>query len=949
MQRTALGRALALVLVASFTLPLAAQQPAALPTAAAALTQKLGIGPEFVVGTLPNGLRYYIRKNGEPAKRMELRLVVNAGSILEDNDQLGYAHFIEHMAFNGTTHFKKNELVNYLESIGVRFGSDLNAYTSYDETVYQLSVPTDTARLVEQGFLVLEDWAHGQLFDSSEVVKERGVLVEEWRGRLGAGMRMQRATIPIILKGSRYADRDVIGSEESLLKAQPSVLRRFYHDWYRPDLMAVVAVGDFDVAQIEGLIKKHFSGIRPVPKARPRTIAEVPNNATPLIAIASDVEASGTVVTIGYKRPGKVVATVGDYRTQMVERLYLSMLNARLGEIAQKPDAPFLMAFVSNSPFFARSVQAFTFSAVVKDGGIERGADAVLAEARRVEQYGFLASELQRAKDNTLRSWERLYAERAKTSSAARVGELVRNFLVAEDIPGTEAEYNMTRQFVPGITLPEVNTLSRGWITDTNRIALIMAPRKAAAPLPTDAQILAVFDRAAKAPVTAYTETVSEAPLLERLPAPGRVVSTRTIEAAGVTEWKLSNGARVLVKPTDFKADEVLFSAYSPGGTSLVADADYMSASNASMIVGRSGVGSFSAVDLNKKLAGKSANAGASIGATSENLSGTASPKDIETLFQLAHLRFMAPRLDTAAWLAMKAQMEASLANRGTSPMAAFVDTLSLVMTQHNFRSRPPTLATLGEIKPQRALEIYKDRFANAGDFTFVFVGNVKLDSLKPLVEKYLASLPLMGRVESWKDVGDAPPAGVIEKVVHKGSEPQAQTAIIFTGPFTYNPQTRFDMMALTTLAQMWLTDALREEMGGTYSPSLRGSGSRIPRGEYSIQVQYTSSPDNVDKLAARLFRVIDSLKTRGPNEADITKVREQILRGRETNLKTNAFWVSNIASRDLNGEDIAGLLAPYDEMVKKLTAKQIQDAAKLYFDVNRYVKVVLLPENKVP
>jgi zinc protease len=945
MKRATFARALAVILAVACGLPLVAQQPSAPPP----LTQKLGVGPEFVVGTLPNGLKYYIRKNVEPAKRMELRLVVNAGSTLEDNDQLGYAHFIEHMAFNGTTHFKKNDLVKYLQSIGVRFGNDLNAYTNYNETVYQLTVPTDTARLVEQGFLVLEDWAHGQLFDSAEVVKERGVVVEEWRGRLGAGERMQRVFIPIILKGSRYAIRDVIGTEESILKAQPSVLRRYYNDWYRPDLMAVVAVGDFDVTQIEGLIKKHFSGIRQVPKARSRTVADVPNNATPLIAITSDVEATSSAVTIGYKRPNKIISTVGDYRAEIAEGLHSAMLNARFTEIAQKPDAPFLGASAGNSSFFARGVQAFTVGAGVKDGGIERGAEAVLAEIRRVEQFGFLASELQRAKDNALRSNERMYAERAKTNSAAQVGELVRNFLEQEDIPGVEAEYILTKQLMPGITLAEVNALTREWVSDSNRVALVVSPRKAGLALPTEAQILAVFDRASKATVTAYTETVSDAALLDHLPAPGRVIATRTIDAVGVTEWKLSNGARVLVKPTDFKADEVLFSAYSPGGTSLVSDADYMSASNASMIIGRSGVGSFSAVDLNKKLAGKAANASAMIGATSENLSGSASPKDLETLFQLAHLRFMAPRLDTAAWLAMKAQIDASLANRGVNPMAAFVDTLSVVLSQHHFRSRPPSAATISEINPQRALEIYKDRFANAGDFTFVFVGNVKLDSLKPLVEKYLASLPGTGRVETWKDVGDAPPSGIVEKVVHKGSAPQAQTALIFTGPFAYNPQSRFDMLALTTLAQMWLTDALREEMGGTYSPNLGGAGGKVPRSEYAIQVQFTSSPDNVDKLTARTFRVIDSLKTVGPTDADITKVREQILRGRETNLKTNMFWVSNIASRDVNGEDIAGLLAPYDSMVKQLTAKEIQDAAKRYFDLTRYVKVVLLPESKQP
>ena len=925
-------------------LPIAAQPPGPPP-----LTQKLAVGPEFVTGTLPNGLRYYIRKNGEPAKRMELRLAVNAGSILEDADQLGYAHFVEHMAFNGTTHFKKNELVKYLQSIGVRFGADLNAYTSFDETVYQLSVPTDSVRLVEQGFLVLEDWAHGQLFDSTEVVNERGVVVEEWRGSLGAGRRMQREFIPIILKDSKYATRDPIGSEESILKAQPSTLRRFYKDWYRPDLMAVVAVGDFDVARIQALITQHFGGIPRVPNARPRAIAAVPNNKTPLIAITSDVEATSSGVTIGYKRPHAVVATVGDYRTQMVERLYFAMINARLGEITQKPDAPFLGASVSNGSFFARNMTAFTFGVGVKDGGVERGAEAALAEARRVEQFGFLASELQRAKDNTMRGRERMFAEREKTSSAARVGELVRNFLEDEDIPGTEAEYNLYRQFLPGVTLAEVNALAKGWITDTNQIALITTPKKAGVSVPTEAQILAVFDRASKATVTAYTETVNDAPLVTSLPAPGRVVRTTSIDAVGVTEWKLSNGARVLVKPTTFKADEVLFSAYSPGGTSLVPDADYMSASNASGIVSRSGVGSLNLIDLNKKLAGKAANAGAFIGTTSEGLNGTASPKDLETLFQLAHLRFTAPRLDTLAWRAAKAQMEAGVANRNASPMTAYIDTLTAVMTQKHFRARPITSSTLTEINPQRALEIYRDRFSNAGDFTFVFVGNVTLDSLKPLVEKYLASLPGTGRVETWKDVGGAPPSGVIEKVVRKGTEPQAQTAVIFTGPFVYTPQTRFDMLALTTLAQMWLTDALREEMGGTYSPSLGGAGAKVPRAEYSISVQYASSPANVEKLTARMFRVIDSLKTQGPTEADVNKVKETVIRGRETNLKTNGFWAANIASRDQSGEDIAGLLAPYDAMVGRLTARQIQDAAKLYFNTKRYVKIVLLPENATP
>ena len=574
-------------------LPLAAQQP---PAPLPPLTQKLGVGPEFIVGVLPNGLHYSIRKNAEPAKRAELRLAVNAGSILEDSDQLGYAHFVEHTAFDGTTHFKKNDLIKYLESTGVRFGADLNAYTGFDETVYQLSVPTDTTRLLETAFLILEDWAHGQVFDSTAVVNERGVVLEEWRAGLGATERMRRSFIPIVLKDSKYATHLPIGTDVSIQQAQPSVLRRFYQDWYRPDLMAVVAVGDFDVAQVESMIKQHFGAIpRAAAGARPRVAVAVPDNTTPLIAITSDVEATASSVTIGYKHPRKIVATFGDYRTQIAEGLYSEMLNARLREVAQQPDAPFLSAAVGVGPFFARDVSGLFFTANVKDGGVERGAEAVLTEARRVDQFGFLPSELQRAKDNTLRRWEQMYAERNKTSSRDEVGELVRNFLDQEDIPGVQAEYDMVRRFVPEITVADVNNAGRAWIRDEDRVALITVPKKAGVAVPTEAQILAMFDRVSKVPVTAYTESVTDQPLLDRVPAPGKVVNTRTIDVAGVTEWKLSNGARVLVKPTDFKADEVLFSAYSPGGTSVVSDADYMSASQASAIVQASGVGKLNA------------------------------------------------------------------------------------------------------------------------------------------------------------------------------------------------------------------------------------------------------------------------------------------------------------------------------------------------------------------
>ncbi|HEV8217900.1 MAG TPA: pitrilysin family protein, partial [Gemmatimonadaceae bacterium] len=452
--------------------PAVAQAPKQQPTAAPALTAPLPTDPKVKVGTLPSGIRYYIRQNKKPEKRAELRLVVNTGSVLETDDQLGLAHFVEHTAFNGTTHFAKNDLVKYLQSIGVRFGADLNAYTGFDETVYILPVPTDTARLVEQAFTILEDWAHGQVFDSTEVTNERGVVREEWRLGKGAGDRMLHQWLPIALRGSKYADRLPIGNEQSIMTATPARLRSFYRSWYRPDLQAVIAVGDFDPAVIEAQIKKHFSGLK-MPANPPKRVAPtVPPNKAPLIAVASDKEATGSDIELMFKLPAEKTKTVGDYRRNLMERLYMSMLNQRLEEISQKPDAPFLGAGASKGNFIGRTTEAFTLGANVKDGGIDRGLEALLAEAKRVDQFGFLQSELDRAKQNLLRGYERAYAERDKTQSASFVQEYVGNYLNGEPIPGIEYEYKLAQQLVPEIALADVNKLASRWITDDNRVII---------------------------------------------------------------------------------------------------------------------------------------------------------------------------------------------------------------------------------------------------------------------------------------------------------------------------------------------------------------------------------------------------------------------------------------------------------------------------------------------
>lgn len=930
--------------IRSVILSLVAAAAASAQTPAASQTQPLPIDPKVIVGTLPNGLKYYIRKNSRPEKRAELRLVVNAGSILEDDDQRGLAHFVEHTAFNGTTHFKKNDLIGYLQSIGVRFGADLNASTSFDETVYILPIPTDTARLVDRAFDILEDFAHGQTFDSLEVVNERGVVLEEWRGGRGANERMMQQWLPIAFKGSRYALRLPIGTDTSIRTAQPSRLRRFYNDWYRPDLEAIVAVGDFDPARIEALIEQHFSSLPKATNPRPRVNTSIPDNVEPLIAIATDKEAQGSDVDLIFKVPRTQTKTVGDYRRRMMQNLALSMLNQRFEEITQKPNAPFLGAGASIQGLFSRSTNAFILGAGVKDGGIEQGAEALLTEAKRVDQFGFLPTELQRAKDDMLRGYEREYTERDKTESGTFVGEYVNNYLSGTAMPGIEYEYPLIQQLMPTITIADVNALAQSWITDKNRIVIAEAPDKPGVTVPTKPQLLAVFGRAAKASVTAYTEALSTEALVDPLPAPGKIVSEKSRADINLTEWKLSNGIRVLVKPTNFKADQVLISGVASGGTSLAPDADFMSAALSSQIMSISGVGKFNATDLQKKLSGKAAAASAGFGEVDNAVSAGGSPKDLETVFQLLYLRVTAPRLDLDAFAAMKAQVEPFFANKGDDPESVYGDTVAVTMSQHHFRSRPLTAATFAEVDPNKALQFYKERLANADNFTFAIVGNVKLDELKPFVERYLASLPA-GKPETWRDVGEEKPKGVVERTVKKGTEPKANTQFLFTGPAVYAPENRFTILALNTLVQMRLNEVLREQLGGTYSPDISGGISRLPRQEYEEDIQYGSSPENVDKLGKTVLQLIDSLQRKGPTAAEVDKVKEQILRTREVDTKTNEYWSGNLVARDRAGEDVGGLGPPYDAMVKALTAAQLQDAAKKYLNTANYAKFVLLPE----
>ncbi len=896
-------------------------------------------------GQLDNGLTYIIRENKRPENRAELRLVVNAGSILEDEDQQGLAHFAEHMAFNGTEHFPKQDIVNFLEGIGMRFGADLNAYTSFDETVYMLQVPTDSALVMYKAFQILGDWAYRVGFDGEEIEKERGVVIDEWRTGRGAGARMRDLQLPILLKGSRYAERLPIGQKALLDTFAHESLKRYYQDWYRPDLMSVIAVGDFDRDSVEALIQKTFGELPVVENARERTSYTIPDHEETLFAIATDPEATSTSVSIYFMQDVAPQGTKEDYRQMLIRSMFNNMLNQRLRELTKKPDPPFLGAGSSRGNL-VRTKAAYILGAGVKEGGIERGLDAVLTEALRVQRHGFTVAELERLKINMLRGIEQAYRERDKSRSSGFASEYVRHFLTGEVIPGIAYEYELYQELVPQIQVEEINALVDEWITNTNRVILVNAPEKENVPVPSEADLLAVIEAVQQKEIAPYAENVSDEPLVTDIPTPGSVLAESRIEALNVTEWVLSNGVRVVMKPTDFKNDEVLFTAFSPGGHSLVDDKDYIAATTATTVLSESGLGKFDQIELGKKLAGKVARVSTGIGSRTESLSGSASPQDLETMFQLIYLEFMAPRADSSAFVAFQDRIRGMLQNRNLSPQAAFNDTVQVTMSQNHFRSRPISMDMLNEMNLQRSLEIYKDRFADASDFTFVFVGNFEPEKMRPLIETYLGSLPGLIRNETPRDVAPKPPVGVVEKTVKRGKEPKSQTLIQFTGMFDWQDRLhRYRFDAMVDVLQIKLRETLREDESGTYSVSVRGSRWQHPEPRYSISVNFGCDPERLEELTHLVFVQMDSLKQSPVEASYLHKVTEMDLRRRETNYKENSFWRGALRSAYENNSDPLDILTYDDEVIRKVTVEDIQRAAQQYFNMENYARFVLLPE----
>jgi zinc protease len=925
--------------------PLAAQQ---IPAAVASLkpSDPMPVDAAISQGTLANGLRYYVRANKKPEHRAELRLAVKAGSILEEDDQQGLAHFVEHMAFNGTTHFPKHDVVAFLESLGMRFGADVNASTSFDETVYMLTVPTDKPETLDRAMLILEDWAHNVSFEPEEIEKERGVVMEEWRLRRGAGARISDRALPIVLKGSRYADRVPIGKTDVLQSFKPERLTQFYADWYRPNLMAVVAVGDFDQAQVVSLVKSHFSGLTNPPSAPARASYDVPNRAGSAVAVFADKELTTTNVEVDYLVPTRPYGTVGVYRQRMIDRLFGAMLSARLAEIAQRSGSPFIGAGTGRGAMIGRTKDEVSLSATVKEGDVEKAVAAMLDEVQRVARFGFTASELDRQKQNQLRGRERALAEKDNVTAFSRAEEYVRNFLTNETLPSLDDEYGLVARFIDDISLDEINRMAKEWYPEPNHLVIVRAPEKAGAALPDEASIEAVFKAAPERTLTAYVDRLAGSALMDTPPDGKPVVKTTTREAIGVTEWELANGVKVVVKPTTFRQDEILFRAFSPGGTSLASDADYIPASTAAQVVPAGGVGGLSSGDLRKVLTGKIASANPMIGELEQALQGSASPKDLETMFQLIYLRFTAPRADPSIFLTQTSQLKALLANQANTPAFAFTAALADILGQNHPRRRLQTVATIDEWNLDKSLAFYKDRFADASGFTFVFAGTIDLAVLKPLVERYLGSLPSLHRKETWKDVGARTPTGVITKQVVKGIEPKSAATIIFTGPMTYSADQRLALRAMSEILQTRLLETIREDLGGTYSITARATASPLPLPEFALTIGFGCDPKRLDDLVARVYKEIDAYKADGPTEKQVADEREALQRDYETGSKSNAFWVSQLMAKYEFGEDPATILAAADAP-KKLDAATIRAAANTYLKGDNRIQLTLVPETK--
>lgn len=902
--------------------------------------------PNVKIGKLENGLTYYIRNNGKPEDKLELRLAINAGSILENEDQQGLAHFVEHMNFNGTKNFEKNELVDYLQSIGVKFGADLNAYTGFDETVYILPIPSDNPETLEKGFQILEDWAHNALMTDKDIDEERGVVMEEYRLGLGPDKRMMTEYLPKLMYGSQYAERLPIGKQEVIENADYETVRNYYKDWYRPDLMAVVAVGDLDPEVMEQKIKDHFSKLKPVANPRDRKVFDLPNHDETFVAIASDKEAPFSQVRVYYKdlENAKDIVTTKDYRDKLVKNLFSTMINNRLDELRNSANPPFTYGFSSYGGTYARSKNAYQSFAMSGAGEQLKSLRALLEENERVKRFGFNSGELERAKKEYLAQLDRQYKDRDKQESSRIVGSYVSHYLSNDPIPGIEWVSQFASASLPTIKLEEVNNLINDFLHDQNRVIILTGPEKEDITQVKEEEVLVLLKEIENSEIAAYQETDIRENLITNAPKAGTITKVESNDKVGFKKLVLSNGATVVYKNTDFKNDEILFSAYSPGGTSLYSDEDYLNTGFANSGLAEAGIADLSLNDMSKMMSGKLVSVSPNIGSISEGFNGSSTPQDFETLFQMVHLYFTDLNKDKEAYNSFVTKQKNFLGNLLSNPNFYFQNELGKFRNEGNSRYLGfPTPEAFDSQDYDLAYEKYQERFSNAGDFTFYFVGNIDEAKLKEFASTYLASLPSNGEKEEYKVPEFREVNEYRKKVINKGADPKSQVTILWNGETGYEEEEDFALGALGEVLTIKLVEKLREEEGGVYGVGARGSMSKIPYGSYNFSISFPCGPENVDNLTAAALTEVEKIKKEGPSEKDLAKVKESLLLNRKESLKQNRFWLNQLSAAEREEKDINEMLQ-FEEKVAALTVKDLKDVANTFLN-DKYLLGILMPE----
>ncbi len=898
------------------------------------------------IGKLENGLTYYIRNNGKPEDKLELRLAINAGSILENDDQQGLAHFVEHMNFNGTKNFEKNELVDYLQSIGVKFGADLNAYTGFDETVYILPIPSDDPETLEKGFQILEDWAHNALMTDEEIDNERGVVMEEYRLGLGPDKRMMTEYLPKLMYGSHYANRLPIGQKEVIEEADYETVRNYYRDWYRPDLMAVIAVGDLDPDLMEQKIKAHFSKLQPVAKPRERKVYDVPNHEETFVAIASDKESPYSQVQVYYKdrEDAKDIVTTKDYRDQLVRNMFSRMINNRLSELRNSANPPFSYGFSSYGGTYARSKNAYRSVAMSGSGEQLTALRALLEENERVKRHGFIPSEMDRAKREYLAQLDRQYKDRDKQESGNIVGAYVSHYLSNTPIPGIEWVSQFAANTLPTIQLEEINDLINDFLHEDNRVIILTGPEKEDITQVKEEEVLALLTEVENSEIVAYQDTDLRESLITAVPNAGTVASEESNEEVGFKKLVLSNGATVVYKQTDFKNDEILFSAYSPGGTSLYSNEDYLATAFANGGLAEAGIADLSLNDMSKMMSGKLVSVSPSISSISEGFNGSSTPQDLETLFQMVYLYFTDLNKDEEAYNSFVVKQKNFLGNLLANPNFHFQNELGKFRNEGNPRYTGfPTPEAFDNQDYDLAYDKYQERFANAGDFTFYFVGNIDEAKLKEFASTYIAGLPSTGEkeefvVSEFREVDE-----YRKKVVNKGTDPKSQVTILWNGETAYDADEDFAISALGEILTIKLVEQLREEEGGVYGVGARGDIAKLPYSSYNFSISFPCGPENVDKLTAAALGEVEKIKAEGPTAKDMDKIKESMLLGRKENLKENRFWLMQLSTADREDKDISEILQ-FEDKVKALSAEDVQAVANTYLG-EKYLLGILMPE----